>query len=157
MSASPEQLNQLLQAELRTLTALAQTLNAEYRALIDTDVSMLEHATAQKNTAIAAHSAQQNSRLSWMNGLGMTSQSSLGDLVSHCGANPDSASLQEQLATLATQCQEDNRRNGGLIIRLQERTRGALDVLRRDDAGPDLYSLSGSKQHHSDSRTLGKA
>jgi flagellar biosynthesis/type III secretory pathway chaperone len=76
--------------------------------------------------------------------------------VRSTGDDSTSLQLQEQLASLAANCQDSNRRNGVLIVRLQERTRGALDVLRRDDS-TDLYSLSGAREHHSDGRTLGKA
>ncbi|WOJ93280.1 flagellar protein FlgN [Congregibacter variabilis] len=157
MSADSGQLTPLLKAELSTLTALEQALDAEHQALVNNQVEELERATTTKNAAVAAHRAQQERRIGWMHGLGLSPDSPLGDLVSHCGDNATDIDLQNQLISLATQCQESNRRNGGLILRLQDRTRGALDVLRREDGGPDLYSLSGSREHQSDSRTLGKA
>ncbi|EAQ98468.1 flagella synthesis protein FlgN [Congregibacter litoralis] len=157
MSAGSTQLTPLLTAELRTLRSLEAALDAEYQALVDNSVDALESATAQKNLAVTAHREQQEQRLSWMHGLGLGADSSLAELVEHCGGSPQDAELQDTLAALAAECQENNRRNGGLILRLQDRTRGALDVLRREDGGPDLYSLSGSREHQSDSRTLGKA
>lgn len=157
MSAPTEHLTPLLKAELDTLESLNTALTAEYEALVGNNVEDLERATATKNQAISAHQIQQKQRLSWMHGLGLTVDSSLGDLVRHCGNDETDIRLQEELANLATQCQESNRRNGGLIHRLQERTRGALDVLRHEEGSPNLYSLSGSREHQSDSRTLGKA
>lgn len=157
MSADSAQLTPLLKAELSTLQALGQAIESEYKALINNKVEDLEGATVSKDAAVAAHRAQQEQRIGWMHGLGLSPDSSLGELVSHCGDNPTDIDLQNQLISLATECQESNRRNGGLILRLQDRTRGALDVLRREDGGPDLYSLSGSREHQSDSRTLGKA
>lgn len=157
MSASNEHLTPLLKAELSTLQSLNDALAREYEALISNSVEDLERATSTKNQAVTAHQAQQMQRLNWMSGLGLAADSSLGDLVRHCGDDHTDSRLKEELANLATQCQESNRRNGGLIHRLQERTRGALDVLRHEDGSPNLYSLSGSREHQSDSRTLGKA
>ncbi|MDP5071644.1 MAG: flagellar protein FlgN, partial [Congregibacter sp.] len=112
---------------------------------------------AAKNSAVVAHRTQQAQRIAWMQSLDLPPDTSLRDLVSRCGTTEANTALQSQLAALANHCQDSNRRNGGLILRLQERTRGALDVLRHEDGGPKLYSLSGSREHQSDSRTLGKA
>lgn len=157
MSDHAAQLQSLLAAELGTLKTLKAALYSEHQALLASDVELLERATASKNDAVKAHSGQQQQRITWMTALGISAESSLGDLVRQCGNEASNAALQAELAELASDCHKSNRLNGGLIIRLQERARGALDVLRRDDSGPDLYSLSGSREHHSDSRTLGKA
>jgi len=157
MSANSLHLTPLLTAELDTLRALEESLEAEHQALITSNVEDLELATTRKNAAVAAHRAQQEQRLGWMRGLGLSADSPLADLVDHFGGNEADKRLQDELASLAAHCQDNNRRNGGLILRLQERTRGALDVLRQEDAGADLYSLSGSREHQSDGRTLGKA
>ena len=157
MSADHSDLSTLLQTELGTLKSLHEALSAEYQALVSNAVEELELAIAAKNDAVAAHQSQQQRRIAWMQGLGLGAESSLSDLIMHCNGDPSDALLRDELADLATQCQESNRRNGVLILRLQERTRGALDVLRQEDGGADLYSLSGSREHQSDGRTLGKA
>ncbi|MFK8043744.1 flagella synthesis protein FlgN [Congregibacter sp.] len=157
MSADSTNLRTLLQAELGTLKALHEALSSEYQALTSNAVDELEVAIAAKNDAVAAHQSQQQQRLAWMRGLGLGAESSLSDLIAHCKGDKSDEQLRDELAEIATQCQESNRRNGGLILRLQERTRGALDVLRQEDGGTDLYSLSGSREHQSDGRTLGKA
>ena len=157
MSAAAAQLNRLLEAELATLRTLQQALESEHEALTDSSVERLERATALKNAAVEAHRQQQLQRLGWMQGLGIDGTTPLAELVQRCGGTRDSAALQGDLAALAERCQAHNRRNGGLIVRLQQRARNALHVLRRDDDPGDLYSLSGSRQQSSDSRTLGKA
>ena len=151
------QLEQLLRAELTTLQALAGALEGEHLALLATDVAALETATATKNAAIAAHREQQAQRLAWMQTAQLAPDTPLDDLVSAAGGGAAARQLQAELAALAADCQDSNRRNGLLILRLQEQTRGALDVLRRDESGTDLYSLSGAREHRSDSRSLGKA
>jgi len=151
------QLEILLSAELATLKNLKTTLEDEHQALLHSEVGLLEDATEKKHAAAQAHRQQQDQRLSWMGALGISLDASLTEIVAQCGDVEANAALQRELSALASDCQESNRRNGGLIIRLQERAKGALAVLRRDDARPDLYSLSGSKEHQSDSRTLGKA
>ncbi|MEM1187713.1 MAG: flagellar protein FlgN [Pseudomonadota bacterium] len=146
----------MLEAELATLTALSTALDAEYDALIANDPQALESATRSKAERVDAHRAQQQKRISWLTARGLPPETSLKQLVLLAGDDERVADLQVRLAALASSCQQNNRRNGGLIVRLQERARGALDVLRRDDGG-DLYSLSGAREHQSDSRTLGKA
>jgi flagellar biosynthesis/type III secretory pathway chaperone len=156
MTPSPQELRSFLEAEHETLQALAAALAAEHEALISRDVGTLEATTATKNRCIEAHSAQQQKRLGWMQDLGLAADTALSDLVSRAGGDADLADLRARLATLAQDCQDANRRNGGLILRLQERTRDALDVLRREERS-DLYSLSGAHERKSDGRTLGKA
>jgi len=157
MSTESSLLSDLLRAELSTLERVKKSLEAEYQSLISNSIERLETATVEKNTAIAAHRSQQEQRLGWMRGQGLTENLPLGELVAEHGNKTSDVHLHTELIALASHCQDSNRRNGGLILRLQERARGALDVLRQDDGGPDLYSLSGSKEHQSDSRTLGKA
>jgi flagellar biosynthesis/type III secretory pathway chaperone len=157
LSADSQQLQQLLHTELTTLQSLAAALAAEHAALLSADVVALETATAAKNTAIQAHRDQQSLRIDWMQKAQLAADTPLRELVRSAGDDSTSLQLQEQLASLAANCQDSNRRNGVLIVRLQERTRGALDVLRRDDSTAELYSLSGAREHHNDGRTLGKA
>ena len=97
MSAESAQLTGLLKAELSSLQALQGALDAEYQALIDNKIEDLEHATISKNTAVAAHRAQQGQRISWMQGLGLSPDSPLGELVSHCGSHQADIDLQNQL------------------------------------------------------------
>lgn len=157
MSSAADQLAEFFGAELATLQVLDDALENEYNALMGNDVDALEEATAHKDSAIRAHREQQGRRIDWMLGLGLDSTTSTSDLLDHCGATGKNSAIQRELAGLGSRCQESNLRNGGLIVRLQERARNALDVLRREDHGGDLYSLSGSREHHSDSRILGKA
>jgi len=157
MSADTGQLTRLLSDELATLRALAAALDSEHNALLSSDVGALEAATTAKNTAIHAHQAQQSERLAWMQARQLSADLPPRELVRVTGDAPEALRLQAQLAELAASCQDSNRRNGVLIVRLQERTRGALEVLRKEDTGTDLYSLSGAREHRSDSRTLGKA
>ena len=156
MIPAPQELFALLKAEHETLSALYDALSAEYKALVAADVDTLEATTLAKNRCLEAHSAQQQKRLEWMAALGFPPDSRLTDLVQRAGEGQDLIDLRQRLATLAQECQDANRRNGGLIVRLQDRTRGALDILRREERS-DLYSLSGAREHKSDGRTLGKA
>ncbi len=156
MSVNPAECRALFEAELATLEQLRDALDAEYEALIANNPEALETATRAKAERIDAHRSQQQKRLSWQTSAGLALDTTLKQLVHLSGDDEAAADLQSRLAALASECQQNNRRNGGLIARLQERTRGALDVLRRDSGG-DLYSLSGAREHQSDSRTLGKA
>ncbi|MFK7828977.1 MAG: flagella synthesis protein FlgN [Congregibacter sp.] len=158
-SETPEglELLQLLSQELGTLQVLDSTLSEEYAALVDSAVTRLEEVTGSKVSAVESHRNQQQQRLQWMNEKGLSADLSLGDLVSQVNDSQALRQLQAELSALAAQCQENNRRNGGLIVRLQERAQGALDVLRGESSKSDVYSLSGAKEHGSESRSLGKA
>jgi flagellar biosynthesis/type III secretory pathway chaperone len=159
------QLLRLLEAELTTLQSLADALEAEHRALVDGEVPGIEAATAVKAAAAEAHQAQQRQRLEWMRAAGLEDKAPLAESVARlkAGGEPalasagDLAAVQGRLAELATRCQARNRHNGALILRLQERARGALDVLRGADTRGDIYSLSGAREPSADSRSLGKA
>lgn len=156
MTPFAQDLEQLLRAERQTLEALADVLDAEHQALTANDPQQLEDVTARKNAAIEAHQRQQTLRLSWMSDAGLPADTPLEDLVVQSGGRKDLGQLQSSLAELAQECQQRNRRNGGLIVRLQERTRGALDVLRSEETSK-IYSLSGAKEGNNEGRTLGKA
>ncbi len=156
MSQTAEALVVLLQDELATLEALDRILDQEHAALIEGDPQALEDLTARKNNAIDAHRQQQQRRLTWMGSAGLMADTPLETVVQQAGDTQEARTAQQRLMELAEACQTKNRNNGGLIARLQERARGALGVLRRDDSG-NLYSLSGAPEQHSDSRSLGKA
>ncbi len=156
MNDAATTLRSLLTAELDSLKAVETTLEQEHDALLDSNPASLEAATTAKNAAVEQHRRQQTERLNWMTRQGFPGDLPLSELLTRCGADESAGPVVEQLTRLAQQCQDSNRRNGGLIMRLQEHARGALDVLRREDSS-DVYSLSGAREHRSDSRTLGKA
>ncbi|MEE4280175.1 MAG: flagellar protein FlgN [Halieaceae bacterium] len=147
-------LTDLLEAELATLKSLAGALDREHAALLKGTAEEIEAAVGDKNRAVAAHREQQEQRLRWMSEAALPSSTSLTELAAGAG-EPLETHLQ-QLVELATACQERNRQNGGLIVKQEQRTRQALGVLRREEGG-DLYSLSGARDHSSESRIIGKA
>jgi flagellar biosynthesis/type III secretory pathway chaperone len=149
-------LEALLREEHATLQALAQIIEDEHAVLLGQDSQALEEVTARKRHAAEAHAAQQQRRLAFMRDQRLPTDTGLGDLPTVREGPAALRERQRELAALAQACFENNRRNGALILRLQERTRGALDVLRREESS-ELYSLSGAREHSSDSRSLGKA
>lgn len=157
MSAAENPLKPLLEAELNTLEALASCLESEQAALLGTEIEGLEEATRKKQEAVSAHQEQQSKRIQWMTARGIPATTGLKELLSLCQAGSDIDALRSKLSDLADQCQALNRRNGGLILRLHERTRGALDILRGGTDNSDVYSLSGAREHQNEGRTLGKA
>ena len=155
---NPQQaLEHLLSQELATLAALKAILDEESTALLADNSESLEQITERKNTAIAAHATQQTQRIQWMAGTGIPSDVGLTDAVAAAGSTPQLESLRTELTSLAEDCAALNRHNGGLIRRLQERTQGALNILRGNESQGDVYSLSGAKAPQGGSRTLGKA
>ena len=150
-------LHELLQNELETLQTLDGALEEEHAALTGNDAGKLEAVTKRKSEAVAEHRARQHERLQWMQRLGLPSDLILVDLVARLNGSNALYLLQSELAELADRCQENNRRNGGLITRLRERTQNALSALRGESANSDVYSPLGAKQHRNDARSLGKA
>lgn len=155
--AADLELATLLRGELETLRALDSAIAAEYAALTDNSVEHLEDVTRTKIDAVDTHRSQQDIRLQWMQAKGFARDLGLAELVAQTGASVAGKQLQTELSELAAQCQENNRRNGGLIVRLHERAQGALEVIRGDSATSDVYSLSGAKEHVDHGRVLGKA
>lgn len=150
------ELQAFLEAEVRTLSALNTAIETEHGALTGDAVDALEIATRDKLQSVADHADQQSLRVNWMRENGFEDMP-YQDLLDKIGGTAALEALQRSLATLAETCQNNNRRNGSLILRLQDRAQNALDILRGDEPGGDVYSLSGTRQHHSDGRSLGKA
>lgn len=154
MNHRRETLREWLEAERATMQALWESLDAEYKALGSDDVERLEAVTRRKNSALA-DSRQQ--RLAWAEGLDLPRDASVSEIVDRLAGGGELRELASELIRLVKRCQDANRRNGLLISRLQDRTRGALQILRGDTPGSDVYSLSGAREHHVDGKSLGKA
>lgn len=154
--ADRARLSELLTAELARIRDLEAALDAEHAALVGNDPDTLESATRAKGAAIAAQQAQQAQREAWLRERGMDT-SPLGESIRRLGGASECEQLHATMIDHARRCQERNRRNGALIQRLQDRTRGALNVLRQSDGQPALYSTSGHREPDDDTRSLGKA
>lgn len=149
-----ETLREWLEAERATMQALWESLDAEYKALESDDVERLEAVTRRKNRALVDGRQQ---RLAWAEGLDLPRDASVSEIVDKLAGGGELRELASELLGLVKRCQDANRRNGVLISRLQDRTRSALQILRGDTPGSDLYSLSGAREHHVDGKSLGKA
>jgi len=150
-------LGELLSAELERIRDLEAALQAEHEALVNNDADALEAATRDKNAAIAAQQEQQARRSAWLLSRGMDAAASLDDTIRAVSGSEQLEALREAMVQHARRCQDNNRRNGALILRLQDRTRDALNILRQSDAQPALYSTSGHRESGDESRSLGKA
>jgi flagellar biosynthesis/type III secretory pathway chaperone len=150
-------LAELLEVELVRIHDLEAALLAEHEALVSSDPDALEAATGQKNAAIAAQQEQQTRRAAWLRAQGMEATASLDEAIEKVRGTAQLHGLRDALVHHARRCQDSNRRNGALILRLQDRTREALNILRQSDAQPALYSTSGQRESSDDSRSLGKA
>lgn len=150
-------LRELLAAELTRIHDLETALAAEYDALLGSDADALEAATRAKNAALAAQQEQQLRRAAWTRSQGMDANAPLDEVIQTVGGSWQLNELREAMIQHARRCQDSNRHNGALILRLQDRTRQALNILRQSDAAPSLYSTSGQRESSDDSRSLGKA
>lgn len=133
-----------LDRELESLREVERSLRDERQALEEQDVARLETAVAAKKTAIARHGDLRQSAPA---------------AASH-PASAQQPALRERLDTLRTlgeTCDRLNRENGSLITRMQERTRRALEILRRSERSPQLYSGTGATEQSGGRHSLGKA
>ncbi|MFT7287406.1 MAG: flagellar biosynthesis/type III secretory pathway chaperone [Halieaceae bacterium] len=157
MSDTAQQLRALLTAERGTLKTLEVALDAEREALGSANVEALESATQSKRSAIQQQQERQQARGEFID-QALGTNLSLSDALARLGNQDEDRALGQEVIDLAKRCHEINRRNGTLILRQQDRTRSALDVLRGVDLSSDLYSLDGVLSNAaSDSRSLGKA
>ena len=157
MNNRSETLREWLESELSSMRALEKSLDAEYQALLGRDVEHLEAVTRRKNSALAEHRGGRQQGLARAAGPGLPSDASVPEMLDTLAKSGEFSELARELVKLARRCQDTNRRNGMLILRLQDQTRSALHILRGDDPGTDLYSLSGAREHHVDGQSLGKA
>ncbi|MEO0435495.1 MAG: flagellar protein FlgN [Pseudomonadota bacterium] len=167
MSERLHSITALLTKELELLQLVGDSIEREHEALLKNNLETLQQATKSKAQAVSDFREQQQLRLQWMRAHGLKTDSSLLDLVravADLEPRPepltdirDLEDLAKSLNELALSCDSNNRRNGGLIVRLQEKTRNTLSVLRGEGASEDLYSDSGEKAPSTGSRSLGKA
>lgn len=150
-------LREWLESELSSMRALEKSLDAEYQALSGRDVEHLEAVTRRKNSALAEHQGERQQGLARAAGLGLASDTSVPEMLDTLAEGGEFSELARELLNLAKRCQDSNRRNGMLILRLQDQTRSALHILRGDAPGTELYSLSGAREHHVNGQSLGKA
>ena len=150
-------LREWLESELSSMRALEKSLDAEYQALSGGDAEHLEAATRRKNSALTEHQGGQQQGLALAAGPGLAAEASVSEMLDTLAKGGEFSELARELIDLARRCQDSNRRNGMLILRLQDQTRSALHILRGDAPGTELYSLSGAREHHVDGQSLGKA
>ncbi|MEM1145881.1 MAG: flagellar protein FlgN [Pseudomonadota bacterium] len=149
-------LKALLSNQLKLLEAVEQALNQEHDALIGDDPEVLQQAANEKSRAVAAYQEASGALSAWMAENRVSDAASLEVHVR--GLNdPNLLSTHQRLKELSLHCEECNKRNGTLILRLQEKTGKLLGILRGGDAFEGLYSVTGSKEGDAPGRTLGKA
>lgn len=136
-----------LDRELALLQHIERALNAERQALEQQDLAALETAVAAKNAALAQH------RDVTSQGPGAPDR----PVTEYASAEPALQQRRNALRALSETCDQLNRENGSLIHRMQERTRQALDILRRSDRSPRLYSGTGTAEQSAGRHSLGKA
>lgn len=156
--AQEQKLTALLNNEATCLQVLLDALNSEFNALTSSDIDTLEQITQTKNDALAK---QAEATLARQHFVATTPHENTDKGLQQLIAgykNQDSLSITiGKLRSLAEQCQNTNRTNGRLILKKQQHTRNALDILRQADSSPSIYSVQGDTITGSESRSLGKA
>ena len=135
----PQSLDDLLRQELESLQSLAALLEQEHDCLLKAAADQLPALTEQKNTLMTRLDSLESERQRLLH----------GDKAAAEGS-PMWASVQAR----ARQVAEANQRNGVMISALVRSTEGALQILRGDPDGVDLYGSHGQGQSGSGSARL---
>ena len=120
----------LFRLQLDKLQAFHRLLLQEHACLLRAAADELPALTEQKNTLLAEIDAIERERMAQF------------DTQPEAPASPLWGSVQ----TLARQVAEANRRNGAMISALVRSTEGALQILRGNPDGVDLYGAHGQGQ-----------
>ncbi|WP_079415172.1 flagella synthesis protein FlgN [Thiomonas intermedia] len=134
----PQTVDDLLRHQLDRLQALDRLLAEEHACLLKAAADQLPALTERKNALMAELETLERERvIAFADTAGATTRAAW-------------ASVQ----TMARQVAEANQRNGVMIAALVRSTEGALQILRGDPDGVDLYGSHGQGQSGSGSARL---
>ena len=142
-----EQLTIQLQGEIRFTQNLHQSLEMESNALIASDITALEKATADKSQYIHQLELLAQERETLVATIGGEQLLEVEPCLS----------LWQDLLTLAASCQEKNLINGSIIKMGIRQSQKALDILQGIPDKPELYNHSGQTTRTGKSSTLAQA
>lgn len=151
------QLQQLLSQEVTYLEQLLEVLQQEHVALVATDLEEIERTSILKQSIISTLEQAMAIRNTWLSQSGLDIdhqelEASLAAISSNSSALTD---LARKLELLSSHCRDANISNGMLILKKEQITRKALNILRPNL--PDTTYSDKGKKSINNCRSLGKA
>lgn len=139
------------------LSALQETLQAEYQALSDNDRQGIELAARDKSrlTALLDDLEQERVTLLREAGLDLDRSGVMAYLERHQNSSSDPVTrLWQEIEQLSRDCEQQNRINGIIIEHNRKRTETALNILHGQSGNTELYSSSGNTVSSSNRQSI---
>ncbi|MEK1942532.1 MAG: flagellar protein FlgN [Pseudomonas sp.] len=148
----------LFNEDIGTASQLLELIDAEFQALTDRDLPLLETILANKQpllAVLAQHGGERNKLLSSLNL--SPDQSGLTALAEQSPIGSELLERGGELSALLERCQTANTRNGRLIRINQASVGGMLGILRGNSDTPGLYDSRGGAARIGHQRPLSQA
>ena len=141
-----------LPKEQQVMTLLLDLLKQEQLLLVCADTDRLIEVTAQKTALVGNMAALAASRHLALGAAGFAAQETgMQTWITECG-NHNDAILWRQVLDLTREAKEINRINGMLIGKQMMHTQNALNALRPNAQGGDVYGPNGQTSNAAASR-----
>ncbi|MGM0679732.1 MAG: flagella synthesis protein FlgN [Pseudomonadota bacterium] len=129
------------------LSALQETLQAEYQALSDNDRQGIEQAARDKSRLTALLDDLEQERVTLLREAGLDLDRS--GVMAYLGRQQNNsadplAGVWQEIEQLSRECEQQNRINGIIIEQNRKRTETALNILQGQSGNTELYSSSGN-------------
>ena len=132
-----------LPEEQQVMTLLLELLKQEQAHLVSADIDSLTEVTAQKSALVGEMAALAKVRHNALGAAGFAAQESgMQAWMTASGSSADNR-LWQQVLDLTRAAKEINRVNGMLINKHMVQSQGALNALRPNAQGGDVYGPSG--------------
>jgi flagella synthesis protein FlgN len=132
-----------LQEEQQVMTLLLELLKQEQSHLVSADIDSLTEVTAQKTALVGRMAGLASVRHSALGAAGFAAQESGMQAWMEASGNGADIKLWQQVLALTREAKEINRVNGMLINKHMAHSQGALNALRPNAQGGDVYGPSG--------------
>ena len=151
-------MNKVLNQEIYATAELIETLTEERKSIIGADTAALESAVRNKEQGLEQlhHLEQQRLSLVEAAGYGPTPDGMESYMQQDQGSG-EIFKLWKQLLAHAANCRDQNRENYQLVELYSHRTHQALNILRGEDPGQEVYGPAGFTREQHERRSLAKA
>lgn len=139
---------ELLRQEIACARELVHSLDQEYAALVQRDVTLLDTIVPEKRKAVAALESLGRRRETLLAGQDPPAKtagtpSNNGEDGNPFNGEAHLTGLWNELRSLAQQCRDKNRINGSIVEVGYRQSRQALDILHGVTASSELYDRTG--------------
>jgi flagella synthesis protein FlgN len=148
----------LFNQDIGTASQLLELIDAEFQALTDRDLPLLETILANKQPLLAVLSQHGGERNKLLTSLKLSpDQAGLNAIAEQSSVGGELLERGAELSALLERCQAANIRNGRLIRVNQASVGGMLGILRGNSDTPGLYDSRGGAARIGQQRPLSQA